>query len=185
MSKRDWFTIPNILSYFRLILIPYFVYFYVTAVTEEDYWLATGILVLSGITDAADGFIARHFDQGTKIGQLLDPIADKLTQIAVVSVLMLEWPVFGFLLLLFIIKEGYMFVENIRLYRKKITLDGSKWYGKIATIVFYLTMFIAVFFPDLSNVTVTFLVILASTYQLLAFFYYAKLFKYLHKSEGN
>ncbi|WP_423189516.1 CDP-alcohol phosphatidyltransferase family protein [Alkalibacterium sp. f15] len=185
MDKRDWFTIPNILSYFRLILIPFFVYFYLTAVTAEDYWLATGILVLSGVTDAADGFIARRFDQGTKIGQLLDPVADKLTQIAVVSVLMLRWPVFSFLLLLFIIKEGYMFVENIRLYRKKITLDGSKWYGKIATIVFYLTMFIAVFFPNLSNVTVIFLVILASAYQLLALFYYVKLFKYLHKSKEN
>lgn len=185
MAKRDWFTIPNILSYFRLVLIPLFVYYYVTAETREDFMLATGILVLSGVTDASDGFIARRFNQGTKIGQLLDPIADKLTQIAVVTVLMLRWPIFGFLFLLFIIKEGYMFIENIRLYRKNITLDGSKWYGKIATVVFYLTMFIAVFFPNLSIVTVTFLVILASAYQLLAFFYYAKLFKALHKTKDE
>lgn len=182
MAKKDWLSIPNLLSYFRLILIPFFVYYYVTAEVKEDYMLATGILVLSGVTDAADGFIARKFNMGTKIGQLLDPIADKLTQIAVVTVLMLRWPIFGFLFLLFLIKESYMFYENIRLYRKKITLDGSKWYGKIATIVFYLTMFIAVFFPNLSNITVIFLVLLASAYQLLAFFYYAKLFRQMHQS---
>ena len=182
MTRKDWFTIPNILSYLRLILIPFFAYYYVRAETSEEFMVAAGILVFSGLTDAVDGFIARRFNQGTKIGQLLDPIADKLTQIVVVAVLMLRWPIFGFLFLLFVIKEGYMFIENIRLYRKKITLDGSKWCGKIATIVFYLTMFIAVFFPNLSNTTVTILVILASAYQLLAFFYYAKLFRRLHKS---
>jgi len=185
MSKKDWFTIPNLLSYFRLILIPFFVYYYIAAETEQGYMLATAILFVSGVTDAADGYIARKFNQGTKIGQLLDPIADKLTQIAVVSVLMLKWPIFTFLFLLFLIKETYMFIQNLRLYRKNITLDGAKWYGKIATIVFYLTMFIAVFFPNLSTVTVVFLVVLASAYQLLALFYYAKLFKYLHKSEGK
>ncbi|MDZ7835363.1 MAG: CDP-alcohol phosphatidyltransferase family protein [Alkalibacterium sp.] len=185
MSKRDWFTVPNLLSYFRLILIPFFVYYYVMAETAMDYRLATGILVLSGFTDAADGFIARKFHLTTKIGQLLDPVADKLTQVAVVSVLMLRWPVFTFLFLLFVIKESYMFFELIRLYRKDLSVDGAKWYGKIATIVFYLTMFIAVFFPNLSTVTVVFLVVLASAYQLLALFYYAKLFNYLHKSEGN
>ncbi|SFB88548.1 CDP-diacylglycerol--glycerol-3-phosphate 3-phosphatidyltransferase [Alkalibacterium subtropicum] len=181
MAKRDWFTIPNLLSYFRLILIPFFVYYYVIAETQADYMLATGILLLSGITDAADGFIARKFNQGTKIGQLLDPIADKLTQIAVVSVLMLKWRVFIFLFSLFLIKETYMTVQNIRLYRKSKRLDGAEWYGKIATIVFYLTMFIAVFFPNLSDVTVTSLVVLASAYQLLAFFYYARLFNHMHK----
>lgn len=176
MAKKDWLSIPNVLSYFRLVLIPFFVYSYLS----EDYMAATGILVVSGVTDAADGFIARKFNMGTKIGQLIDPVADKLTQVAVVGVLMLKYPVFTFLFVLFLVKEGYMFVENIRLYRKNITLDGSKWYGKIATIVFYLTMFIAVLFPNLSRITVLILVLLASGYQLLAFFYYAKLFRHLH-----
>lgn len=181
MAKRDWFTVPNLLSYFRLILIPFFVYYYLTAETQGDYRLATGILFVSGLTDAADGFIARKFHLGTKIGQLLDPVADKLTQIAVVGVLMIRWRAFVFLFGLFLIKETYMTVQNIRLYRKNMTLDGAEWYGKIATIVFYLTMFIAVFFPNLSEVTVTFLVVLASAYQLLAFFYYARLFDRMYK----
>lgn len=181
MVKKNWLKLPNLLSYFRLILIPFFVYYYMSAETQSDYVLATGILVLSGFTDAADGFIARKFNLGTKIGQLLDPIADKLTQIAVVSVLMIRWRAFIFLFSLFLIKETYMTVQNIRLYRKNKRLDGAKWYGKIATIVFYLTMFIAVFFPNLSDITVTSLVVLASAYQLLAFFYYARLFRQMYK----
>lgn len=183
MNKKDWFTIPNILSYFRLVLIPFFMYAYINAQTQMEYAFATGLLILSGVTDALDGFIARRFNQGTKLGQLLDPIADKLTQIAVAGVLMLNWPIFGFLLVLFIIKETYMFIENIRLYKKNITLDGSKWYGKTATIVFYLTMFLAVFFPRLNEVTVTFLVVFASYFQIRALYHYSRLFQNLHGSE--
>lgn len=182
LNRKDWFTIPNILSYFRLILIPYFIYAYTNAQTQREYAYATGLLVLSGMTDALDGFIARRFNQGTKLGQLLDPVADKLTQIAVAGVLMLNWPIFGFLLALFIIKETYMFIENIRLYKKNITLNGSEWYGKIATIVFYLTMFLAVFFPRLDQLTVSVLVVLASFFQIRALYYYSRLFLRLHES---
>lgn len=185
VQRKDWFSIPNLLSYFRLVLIPFFVYFYVTAETREEYVLSSGILVLSGVTDALDGFIARRFNMGTKIGQLIDPIADKLTQVAVVTVLMFRWPVFSVLLILFIIKEGYMLFENLRLYRKNITLDGSKWYGKIATIVFYLTMVVAVFMHNLSQETIYLLVTFASAFQILALFKYAQLFSHLHKGQSK
>jgi len=183
MNAKDWFTIPNILSYFRLILIPYFVIAYMSAESHGEYVYATGILVLSGLTDAVDGFIARRFNQGTKIGQLLDPVADKLTQVAVVAVLMFKWPVFLFLFILFLVKETYMFVENIRLYKKQKTLDGSIWPGKIATIVFYFTMFIAVFFPTLTEGTVVLLVGVASIFQISAFYHYSKLFRDMHSNE--
>ncbi|SDK61228.1 CDP-alcohol phosphatidyltransferase family protein [Alkalibacterium thalassium] len=183
MNAKDWFTIPNILSYFRLILIPYFVIAYMSAESQGEYVYATGILVLSGLTDAVDGFIARRFNQGTKIGQLLDPVADKLTQVAVVAVLMLKWPVFLFLFILFLVKETYMFVENIRLYKKQKTLDGSIWPGKIATIVFYFTMFIAVFFPTLTEGTVVLLVGVASIFQISALYHYSKLFRDMHSNE--
>lgn len=182
MNRRDWVTIPNLLSYFRLLLIPVFVYAYLNAETQREHIYATGILVLSGLTDALDGFIARRFNQGTKIGQLLDPIADKLTQVSVVGVLMLKWPVFMFLFMLFLIKETYMFVENIRLYRKKKTLDGSIWHGKIATIVFYFTMFIAVILPTLNELILTLLVAVASVFQIIAFYHYNQLFSKMHKS---
>lgn len=182
MNRRDWITIPNLLSYFRLLLIPIFVYVYLNAESQREHIYATAILVLSGLTDALDGFIARRFNQGTKIGQLIDPIADKLTQVSVVGVLMLKWPVFIFLFILFLVKETYMFVENIRLYRKKKTLDGSIRYGKIATIVFYFTMFIAVIFPTLNELVLTMLVSIASIFQIIAFYHYGKLFNDMHKS---
>lgn len=182
MNRRDWFTIPNLLSYFRLLLIPVFLYGYLNAETQMEYIYATGILILSGLTDALDGFIARRFNQQTKIGQLLDPIADKLTQVSVVGVLMIKWPVFIFLFILFLIKESYMFIENIRLYRKKKILDGSIWHGKMATIVFYITVFIAVGFPDLNEMALVILVVTASVFQVIAFYQYNRLFNKMHKS---
>lgn len=185
VQTKDWFSIPNLLSYFRLVLIPFFVYYYATAETKEEYMWSSGILVLSGVTDALDGFIARRFNMGTKIGQLIDPVADKLTQVAVVTVLMFKWPIFSVLLLLFIVKESYMLIENLRLYRKSITLDGSKWYGKVATIVFYLTMVIAVFMPNLSQETIYLLVTSASAFQILALYKYIQLFTSLHKSHSK
>lgn len=182
MNKKDWYSIPNILSYIRLLMIPFFVYYYVTAEDRNDFFIATGILVASGVTDALDGFIARRFNQKTKLGTLLDPVADKLTQLAVVAVLMIRWPIFIFLFLLFVVKEGFMLIENIRLYKRGATIDGAEWYGKIATIIFYLTMFIAVIMPDLSRTAVYSIVAVASVFQLLSFVSYSKLFKRAHES---
>ncbi|WP_161877955.1 CDP-alcohol phosphatidyltransferase family protein [Alkalibacterium sp. MB6] len=185
MNKKDWYSIPNILSYIRLMMVPFFIYYYITAEDRNDFYIATGILVASGVTDALDGYIARRFDQKTKLGTLLDPVADKLTQLAVVAVLMIRWPIFIFLFLLFIVKEGFMLVENIRLYKRGATIDGAEWYGKIATIIFYLTMFVAVIMPNLSRTALYSIVAVASVFQLLSFVSYSKLFKRAHESLDN
>ena len=77
MTKLRWeWTVPNILSLFRIALIPVLVLTYLSC---DDIWLPASVLVLSGLTDLLDGWIARHFNQISEIGKLLDPIADKLT----------------------------------------------------------------------------------------------------------
>ena len=82
MTKLRWeWTVPNILSLFRIALIPVLVLTYLSC---DDIWLPASVLVLSGLTDLLDGWIARHFNQISEIGKLLDPIADKLTQFTVV-----------------------------------------------------------------------------------------------------
>ncbi|EXJ24180.1 CDP-diacylglycerol--glycerol-3-phosphate 3-phosphatidyltransferase [Alkalibacterium sp. AK22] len=181
MNRKDMFTIPNILSYVRLLLIPVFVHAYLTAESGREFYQAGGILFFSGLTDALDGFIARRFNQSSQLGQLIDPIADKLTQLAVVGVLMIRWPVFLFLFLLFLFKESYMFIENIRLYRQGKTLDGAEWYGKIATIVFYVSMLLAVLLPGLNDALIWLIAGLASFFQLIAFYNYNRLFRAMHK----
>ncbi|MBQ1234570.1 MAG: CDP-alcohol phosphatidyltransferase family protein, partial [Oscillospiraceae bacterium] len=104
----DLLSIPNILSYIRLILIPVFVNIYNTAKTPEDLKLAAAIIVASGLTDMLDGFIARRFHMITDIGKLIDPVADKLTQLAVLYCLTSRYDKMWILVGLCIIKEGYM-----------------------------------------------------------------------------
>ena len=82
-SSRKILTIPNLLSAFRLVLAGVFAAVYLHAKTRQDYHIAVGILVLSGVTDCADGKIARHFHMISELGKILDPIADKLTQAVV------------------------------------------------------------------------------------------------------
>ena len=90
-TLREMFTIPNILSYFRILLIPLFVYLYFKAETPPEFFRAAVVLGISGFTDLFDGKIARRFNQITELGILLDPVADKLTEGAVVLCLMTRY----------------------------------------------------------------------------------------------
>ena len=72
-TLREMFTIPNILSYFRILLIPLFVYLYFKAETPPEFFRAAVVLGISGFTDLFDGKIARRFNQITELGILLDP----------------------------------------------------------------------------------------------------------------
>lgn len=104
--RKEIGTIPNLLSIFRVVLLPFYFYF----VLEQSFMLAGILIALSGITDFLDGFIARKFNQITELGKLLDPVADKLTQL--VLILSMAWyrPMIWWIFGLFLIKEGFMFL---------------------------------------------------------------------------
>ena len=165
IKKEDWFTIPNILSYIRILMIPLYVYLYVNAETTTDYYWAAGLLVLSGITDSLDGIIARKTGQITNLGKLIDPIADKLTQIAVVGAMLIERPYILPLLIIFIIKELFLLINSVVLYQKEVMMDGSMWFGKVATAVFYVSMFLLVVFPTLDKSSSMPLIIITAIFQ--------------------
>ena len=103
--KRDIFTIPNLLSLFRLGLIPVYIRLYLKAVEPAEYYSAGVILAISCLTDAADGIIARHFHMVSMLGMILDPLADKLTQFTLILCLSLRYPVLNPVLALFVVKE--------------------------------------------------------------------------------
>ena len=90
LTKKEIFSIPNILCYFRILLIPVFMISYINAKETRDYYFAAFIVLLSGLTDFADGFIARHFNMVTELGKAIDPVADKLSQAAIVISLMIR-----------------------------------------------------------------------------------------------
>lgn len=176
IKREDWFTIPNILSYVRILMIPIYVYLYINAESTMDYYVVAGILVLSGITDALDGMIARRTGQITDLGKVLDPFADKLTQVAVVSAMFIERPHILPLLVLFIFKELYLLVNNIILMRKNIIMDGAMWFGKLATATFYICMFLLIVFPYIDKNQSILLIRITAVFQLFSLFGYSHWF---------
>jgi len=174
IKKEDWFTIPNILSYIRILMIPLYVYLFINAEDAVEYYWAGALLVLSGLTDALDGVIARNTGQITNLGKVIDPIADKLTQIAVVIVLFVERPYIFPLLILFVVKELYLLINSLILLRKETMMDGSMWFGKVATAVFYICMFILVIFPTLDKSGSMPLIIITAIFQIIALLGYGR-----------
>ncbi|MEG0230300.1 MAG: CDP-alcohol phosphatidyltransferase family protein, partial [Oscillospiraceae bacterium] len=159
--KRELFSIPNILSYVRLLLIPVFIYVFYTATIEKNstlYIVSTIIVIISGLTDWLDGYIARHYNMITQLGKVLDPFADKLTSITVVACLCFKFDFMIWLLILYIIKELTMIICGLFLIKKKVKIDGAKWFGKLATFVFYSTMIILVAINPSNSWANTFLI---------------------------
>ena len=110
--KKDIFTIPNLLSMFRLILIPVYILIFIKAEEIWDYYIAAGILAVSCLTDLIDGKIARHFNMISNLGKILDPVADKATQFSLIVCLATKYRILWYLLLLFVIKEGFQLIAG-------------------------------------------------------------------------
>lgn len=190
--KWEW-TVPNVLSLIRLVLIPVFVVFYQMS-AQNQVWLywAVGVLVLSGLSDFFDGIIARRFNQISEAGKLLDPVADKLTQIAVILCVTLRHPELIWLLVLCVVKESLQAIGGVLLFSRRTEVEGSHWYGKLATGLFYFTMtFIVVtdhWFTQYKTVTdgiTTVLLIVLILCMLMAFFGYLRVFIRLKKKPSE
>ena len=149
-------TIPNILSLLRiLILVPFVIY-----VSNNNYILSGVILIISGLTDLLDGFIARKFGQVTHLGEMLDPAADKLTLMTVMICVSIKFPkIFPFMMLL-IVKEVSMLIAGFALLKFGKKPTASKWYGKLSTVVFYVSIIIIIGVKAIWNVDIEFLDIL-------------------------
>ena len=124
--------VPNILTIIRLLLIP-FIVFYIFA---SNYLLAFIFFTISGLTDIIDGFIARKLNLVSNFGKLMDPLADKLTQIATLTSLVFVNIIPIWILLIVILKEFIMICGASFLYGKDVVVY-SKWYGKLSTVLFF------------------------------------------------
>lgn len=149
-SRKDLFTIPNLMGYFRIILIPIFMAVYIGADSRADYIAAAVILGISGLTDCFDGKVARHFNMITEWGKVLDPVADKLTQAAVFISLSFRYPTMRYLVIFFVVKEMFMGIMGAVMLKKGSMMDGARWYGKLCTAVLYGAMFMLLLVVDLS-----------------------------------
>ena len=123
--KRELLTVPNMLSLFRLLLIPVYSVIYLNARDSKDFFLAASILAISCLTDLIDGKIARHFDMISNVGKVLDPLADKLTQLSLTVCLSVRYPVLRGVLILFVIKELFQVTAFYVMFRRGKVLPGA------------------------------------------------------------
>lgn len=127
--------VPNLLTMLRFVLIP----FIFLGIIKEDYINTFIILTISGISDILDGYIARKFNFITDFGKLIDPLSDKATQVCVLLALALKGIVPLWILLIVFLKEVIMIAGASFLYGKELVVS-SKWYGKLATVIFYIAI---------------------------------------------
>lgn len=149
--KKEIFSIPNILSFFRLLLIPVYITIYLNATTPEHYILAATILAVSCLTDLVDGKIARKFNMITTLGKILDPLADKATQLALILCLAIRNPLLWILIALFVVKEGFMVIAGGIRMKKGQMLKGALMTGKICTTILFISLIVMVLLPGLSD----------------------------------
>ena len=127
--------IPNILTIIRFLLIPIILIYIFTG----NYILALVVFTISALTDIADGFIARKFNLVSNFGKLMDPLADKLTQIATLTSLVIKDIIPIWILIIVISKEFIMICGASFLYGKDVVVY-SKWYGKLSTVLLYIAI---------------------------------------------
>ena len=170
-------NIPNVLSLVRLALLPVFAVLYLNSQAKPEllYW-ALGVLLLSGLTDMLDGVIARRFNQITEVGKLLDPLADKLTQVAVLVCLAIRNKGLLPLMIICLTKEVLQMIGGWLLLSRKDIIRGSKWFGKVSTFTFYGVMLLIVLWNDMPKGLFAVLVGLVALTMLFSFFNYLRLY---------
>ncbi len=177
---KDWrkeiFTIPNLLSLFRLVLIPVYIIIYIQASKPEDYFLAAAILAVSCLTDLVDGKIARHFNMISNLGKVLDPLADKLTQFSLIVCLALKHPVLHTMIVLFVIKEVFQLIAGLLTLRKGKMLTGALITGKICTTVLFVSLILMVLLPDMDPDAIKAITVVDCIFLLISFVDYARMY---------
>lgn len=152
--------VPNILTILRFVLIPIIL----KLILLDEYIWALAFLTISGLTDIVDGFVARHFNCITNFGKLIDPLADKFTQISVLWILVSKSIIPLWILIIVLLKEIIMVSGASFLYGKKFVVS-SKWYGKAATVLFYMAIVLSLIINEFNF-----------KFNIDSYFYYLALF---------
>lgn len=184
-DETNFFSIPNCLCYFRILLIPVFLLVYFYADWQHHYLIAALILVLSGFSDFLDGFIARKYNMVTDFGKLIDPIADKLTQFTIAITLLFNYPLAWILLIIIVLKDGMLGLLGLYLYDYGLRIKGASWWGKVATAYFYFVVIILIGFHIPDTLMSQIMIFSSSALMLLSFVLYAKELRQMIKDKDK
>ena len=174
LQKKEIFTIPNLLSLFRLCLIPLIVYEYCSV---QNTTLAVLFIALSALTDVLDGKIARRFNMVSDVGKVLDPIADKLTQAALIICLISRYKWALGLVILFAVREVIVGTLGYFTLTQTHCVNSAKWYGKATTVIIYTVMMVLILFPGISENTANILLAICAAAILFACVMYCRFYR--------
>ena len=147
-SKKDLLTIPNILTYFRFLLVPVFIILYLKFDTFPENLWAIACVVVSAATDVADGRIARRTGKITDIGKIMDPLADKLMEFAMMFCIAIRYPLVIILFVAFAVKEIVSLCFSGYLFKHDKNTGGALWGGKLCTVILYAVLLIFIVVPN-------------------------------------
>lgn len=170
-KKENCLTIPNLLSLFRLGLIPLILWFYCR---KENPIAAAVVIGISGFSDVADGYIARKYHQVSDLGKLLDPLADKLTQLAMLLCLTSRYPILWSVVAIFAVKELTTWILGAMVIYKERGVKSARWFGKMNTVVLYGVLVLLFLMPGIPDAIAELLIGFSAVVMLLTFFLYVR-----------
>lgn len=168
--QKKILTIPNILSFFRLCLIPVIMWLYIK---KQDYLSTLIILLLSGATDIVDGIIARKYNMISDFGKIFDPIADKFTQMAMLFCLVSRFNYMMIPLIFLVIKEIFTGVTSLISFKRAKAVKGAVWHGKLTTVTLYSVIAIHLIWFNISRTISLILVGISIGIMLMSFIMYS------------
>lgn len=174
LKKDQILTIPNLLSVVRLLLIPLIIWLYCG---KQNYGASVAVIVLSGLTDVADGIIARRFNMVSDFGKILDPVADKLTQAALIICLTSKYKWMLVLITEFAMKEIAMLVFGYVTIQKKDSVNSAQWHGKLSTVLLYAVMMVLILFPKIPMAAANVLILTCGLVMLMSFVLYERFYR--------
>ena len=175
MKLKDYFNVPNLLCYIRLILLPVFLFMYRSATESADYVRAFVLLAFAMLTDALDGFIARRFNCVTQWGKMIDPIADKLLQFVLALALLGNYPQMWLFVIVFMIKEFYMSFMNLWLVKYDPEIVRARVFGKVVTVLIDVTVGLLLIFTKVPGTYVWIISAVLSVAALYVGFRYSRM----------
>lgn len=173
-NKSQILTIPNLLSFLRLVMVPFIIWAYMGL---DNQWLAIGLVALSGLTDIVDGKIARRFNMISDFGKILDPIADKVTQGTLIICLSAKYKLMVPLVILFALKEAVMLAMGYIVLKRQDSVNSAKWYGKVNTAILYATAIILIMFPSIPSEVATVLIVICGCFIIFSLIRYMLFYK--------
>ena len=151
-----------------------------------NHYLATVVVIaLSGLTDIADGKIARKFNMTSDFGKFIDPVADKLTQLAMILCLLSKYAGMLSLVILMVLKESFLFAFSYITFKKTGIVNSAKWYGKVTTAVLYGVMIILFLFPNIPEMLANGLIIVCGLFIFISMLLYSRLFYITLKNQAQ